>query len=152
MTDYESLIKEAQSLISGVNHLYSNLANLSALINGALSDVNWVGFYLLNGDKLVLGPFQGKPACIEIPVGRGVCGTSVEKDETMVVRNVHEFKGHIACDSESNSEIVIPIHHNNIVVMVLDIDSKEFARFTEFDKTNLERLVKMIEIELNDLL
>lgn len=152
MTDYESLIKEAQSLISGVNHLYSNLANLSALINGALSDVNWVGFYLLEGDKLVLGPFQGKPACIEIPVGRGVCGTSVEKDETMVVRDVHEFKGHIACDSESNSEIVVPIHHNNKVVMVLDIDSTKIARFTEYDKTNLESLVKMIEIELKDLL
>ena len=151
MTDYNSLCIEARGLIAGVKHLTANLANLSALINENLDDINWAGFYLMEEGKLVLGPFQGKVACIEIPVGRGVCGASVKEDKTQRVANVHEFKGHIACDSASNSEIVVPIHKGDKVVGVLDIDSTKFSRFSEADEKGLEALVNVIEEELYDL-
>lgn len=103
---YRLLRTRLMGLVDGVPHLTANLANASAILNEALTDINWVGFYLMEGDKLILGPFQGRPACVEIPVGKGVCGTAVSEDEIMLVENVHEFPGHIACDSASNSEIV----------------------------------------------
>lgn len=144
-TDYQLLSRELRGLIEGVNHVVANLANASALINEYLSDINWVGFYLLEDNKLVLGPFQGKVACIEIAIGKGVCGTAASEDRTLLVANVHEFKGHIACDSASNSEIVIPLHKGNKVYGVLDIDSPMLNRFTDEDKEGLELLARIIE-------
>lgn len=132
-----------QALISG--HKIADLSNAAALIYNALDDLNWAGFYLKESDILVLGPFQGKPACIEIPMGRGVCGTSAMMNETLVVENVHEFAGHIACDSASNSEIVIPLRQDGNVVGVLDIDSPIFDRFDEKDKAGLEEFARILE-------
>ena len=143
MEMYQRLLREMQALISG--HKIADLSNAAALIYNALDDLNWAGFYLKEGDILVLGPFQGKPACIEIPMGRGVCGTAAMMNETLVVKNVHEFSGHIACDGASNSEIVIPLRANGNVVGVLDIDSPIFNRFDETDKAGLEALAKIIE-------
>lgn len=140
---YQRLLREMQALISG--HKIADLSNAAALIYNALSDLNWAGFYLKEGDILVLGPFQGKPACIEIPMGRGVCGTAAIMNETLVVENVHEFAGHIACDGASNSEIVIPLRVNGEVMGVLDIDSPIFSRFDDKDKAGLEELAKIIE-------
>ena len=142
---YPLLKEQLQSLVMGVPYSVANLANASALLNQALRDINWVGFYLCQDGKLVLGPFQGKTACIEIPFGRGVCGTAVAKDETQLVYDVHQFPGHIACDSASNSEIVIPLHKDGKVAAVLDIDSPLVGRFTEADKTGLELLVPVLE-------
>ena len=142
---YPLVKQQLKALVAGVPYPVANLANASALLNQALADINWVGFYLLQGDKLVLGPFQGKTACIEIPFGRGVCGTAAAKDETQLVTDVHEFPGHIACDSASNSEIVIPLHKDGAVAAVLDIDSPTTGRFTEADKAGLESLVPILE-------
>lgn len=142
---YPLVKQQLAALVAGVPYPIANLANASALLNQALVDINWVGFYLRQGDKLVLGPFQGKTACIEIPFGRGVCGTAAAKDETQLVMDVHEFPGHIACDSASNSEIVIPLHKDGIVAAVLDIDSPTPGRFTEADKAGLESLVPILE-------
>ena len=140
------LIKsQMEALVAGVPYPVANLANASALLNQALADINWVGFYLREGDKLVLGPFQGKTACIEIPFGRGVCGTAAAKDETQLVADIHAFPGHIACDSASNSEIVIPLHKDGKVAAVLDIDSPIKGRFTETDKVELEQLASILE-------
>ena len=150
-TDYKLLADEARSLISGVPHLTADLANLSALIYGALDRINWAGFYLLKDGKLVLGPFQGKPACIEIPLGRGVCGTAANSCETLVVPDVHHFPGHIACDAASRSEIVVPIRANGSVAAVLDVDSPDAGRFTDADKLGLEALVEVIEQEIGEL-
>lgn len=136
---------QLKGLIDQIPHKIANLANASALLGQALQDINWVGFYLLEDNQLILGPFQGKPACIEISVGNGVCGTAVLKDEIMLVKNVHEFPGHIACDSASNSEIVLPIHANGKIVGVLDIDSPLLARFDEDDKNGLFEFVKILE-------
>lgn len=148
MTDYKLLNEQLRAVISGVPYLVSNLANASALLFEALDGINWAGFYLMEGGKLVLGPFQGKTACIEIPVGKGVCGTAVLKDQTQLVYDVHLFEGHIACDSASNSEIVIPLHKNGEVVGVLDIDSPTVGRFTQEDKAGLEEFAKIIEQEV----
>ena len=142
---YPLVKQQLEALVAGVPYPIANLANAAALLNQALADINWVGFYLRQGDKLVLGPFQGKTACIEIPFGRGVCGTAAAKDETQLVTDVHEFPGHIACDSASNSEIVIPLHKDGIVAAVLDIDSPTTGRFTEADKAGLESLVPILE-------
>ena len=142
---YPLLKEQLQSLVMGVPYSVANLANASALLNQALRDINWVGFYLCQDGKLVLGPFQGKTACIEIPFGRGVCGTAAAKDETQLVYDVHQFPGHIACDSASNSEIVIPLHKDGAVAAVLDIDSPLVGRFTEADKAGLELLVPVLE-------
>ncbi|MCR5823968.1 MAG: GAF domain-containing protein [Lachnospiraceae bacterium] len=136
---------ELRSLIDGVEYELSNLANASALIYDAMEGLNWAGFYIMYDGKLRLGPFQGKIACTEIAVGKGVCGTAVAEDRTLVVDNVHEFKGHIACDSASNSEIVIPIHKDGRIYGVLDIDSTEFARFSDDDRKELEKCVKFLE-------
>lgn len=143
--DYDALIQQAEALIRAVPHRTANLANLSALLNQTLTEINWVGFYLVEGDRLVLGPFQGKPACIEIPFGKGVCGTAAAQDATQLVDDVHAFPGHIACDCDSRSEIVVPMHRGSGVVGVLDIDSPVRARFTEDDLRGLEALVRRIE-------
>lgn len=148
---YKLLKTQLTGLIDGVPHSLANLANASALLNQALADINWVGFYLLEGDTLILGPFQGKPACVEIKTGNGVCGTAVAKDEIMLVKNVHEFPGHIACDCASNSEIVIPIHKGGKIIGVLDIDSPLLSRFDEDDRDGLLALVKIIEKSLQKI-
>lgn len=142
---YALLSEQLKALTDDVPYLTANLANASALLGDALQDINWVGFYLMEDGKLVLGPFQGKVACIVIPVGRGVCGAAVEKDQVMLVENVHDFPGHIACDSASNSEIVVPLHANGQVVGVLDIDSPTVGRFTQEDKEGLTKLGEIIE-------
>ena len=148
MTDYLELERRLTALIHGVPPFIANLSNASALLFDTLEDINWAGFYLMEQGRLVLGPFQGKPACIEIPLNKGVCGAAASSGETVLVENVHEFPGHIACDSASNSEIVIPIRKKGAVVGVLDIDSPTVGRFTETDKEGLERFVKALEREL----
>ena len=148
MTDYEALIAQAEALISGIPHRIANLANVSALIFDTLEDLNWAGFYLLEGETLVLGPFQGKPACIEIPVARGVCGAAVREDRSQLVPDVHAFSGHIACDSASRSELVVPLRKNGAVFGVLDLDSPSPARFTEADREGMERLARVLEQNL----
>lgn len=137
--------EKLRALLVKDDGLLTTLANASALLNEYLDDVSWVGFYIMHDGVLRLGPFQGKSACVRIPVGRGVCGTAVSEDKTQLVCNVHEFPGHIACDSGSNSEIVIPIHFMGEIVAVLDIDSYKIARFKDSDKTLLEESVKIIE-------
>jgi len=143
--DYTSLISQVRALTENVPHTVANLANTSAAIWQEMDKINWVGFYLMEAGKLVLGPFQGKPACIEIPVGKGVCGTAVKEEKTVLVEDVHAFPGHIACDSASNSEIVVPIFKHGKIYGVLDIDSPYFARFTQEDQLGLEALVKVLE-------
>ena len=144
-TDYELLIKQAGAVTEDVPHLIANLANLSALIRQTLDDINWAGFYLREGDKLILGPFQGNVACVEIALGKGVCGAAAQQDATQLVPDVHQFKGHIACDSASRSEIVVPLHSDGKVVGVLDIDSPTLSRFTQEDQEGLEKLCLLIE-------
>lgn len=150
MTDYPTLNAQLAALIGGVPHRVANLANAAALLYHTLDGLNWAGFYLLEGDTLVLGPFQGRPACIEIPVGRGVCGTAVAEGKTQLVRDVHQFPGHIACDSASNSELVVPIRAGGKIVGVLDLDSPRVGRFTEADQAGLEEFVRVLETELWD--
>ena len=131
-------------------HDVTLLSNASALLNEYLEDINWVGFYILDKDTLYLGPFQGKVACTEIKVGKGVCGTCIQNKETLLVENVHEFKGHIACDSASNSEICIPLYNkDNILYGLLDIDSPLLSRFKEEDKVELEKIAKEIGVRIN---
>jgi len=144
-TDYNLLNAQLESVSEGISCDVSVLANASALIYGAMERLNWCGFYLYRDGKLFLGPFQGKVACTVIEIGRGVCGTAAKLDETVLVPNVHEFAGHIACDSASNSEIVIPVHKDGKLFAVLDIDSPDFSRFSEPDRTGLEMTVKTLE-------
>lgn len=139
------LSKQVKAFAEAEPWLISVIANTSALLYETLPDVNWVGFYLMKDNELLIGPFQGKVACIRIPVGKGVCGTAVEQDRLIRVDNVHEFPGHIACDSASESEIVIPIHVDGKVVAVLDIDSPIPARFTQTDEEELMDVVRVIE-------
>ena len=147
-TDYKDINETLKAIVKDVPYTMTNLANASALLNEKLEGINWVGFYTIKDDQLVLGPFQGKVACTMIKFGRGVCGTAVAKDSTLVVPNVHEFDGHIACDSASNSEIVIPIHRKGRVLGVLDIDSPMLDRFSEEDKKGLEEFVRILETVL----
>ncbi len=158
---YHLLAGQVDAYATNVPHLMSNFANISAVLGSALTDINWVGFYLIpkhfpkyfdlekigeKKDLLIVGPFQGLPACIEIQIGRGVCGTAVAEDAVMLVPNVHEFPGHIACDCASNSEIVLPLHNTNgDVVGVLDIDSPLLGRFDEEDKEGLLSVVQALE-------
>ena len=144
MTDYEALCMKLTALLDGVPHRIANLANASALIYESLEDLNWAGFYLLEGETLVLGPFQGRPACIEIPLGRGVCGTAAQTGQTQLVPDVHLFPGHIACDSASNSEIVVPLRIDGKVVGVLDLDSPWPGRFTVEDQAGLEAVGSIV--------
>lgn len=143
---YHLLTEQLKALIENEPLVIPNLSNASALLNLALRDINWVGFYLIRGTELLLGPFQGKPACIHIPFGRGVCGTAVSQAMTQLVPDVHEFPGHIACDSASRSEIVIPLRNNDKIVGVLDIDSPVIARFDEVDRMGLEDFAKILEL------
>ncbi len=143
--DYELLTAQLEAVTEGETDTIANLSNASAILNMSLPDINWVGFYLVRNGQLVLGPFQGKVACLRIDFGKGVCGTAVAADSTQLVRDVHEFPGHIACDSASNSEIVIPLHYDGKIVGVLDIDSPSLARFTEMDKEGLESCARIIE-------
>ena len=148
MVNYTSLCAQLKALTSDVPHEVANLANASALLWQHLPDINWAGFYKMEQGILVLGPFQGKPACIRIPVGKGVCGTAVAQNETQLVEDVHQFPGHIACDGASNSEIVVPLRKNGQILGVLDIDSPSFSRFTSEDKTGLERAAEIISFYL----
>ena len=144
MMNYKELHAQLRALTDGVKHPIANLANASALLYQSLADINWAGFYLMKNETLVLGPFQGKPACIEIPIGKGVCGTAAKNKRTVLVPNVHLFEGHIACDGASNSEIVIPLLVDDEVIGVLDIDSPVFDRFTEADREGLEEFARIL--------
>ncbi|MFP3323612.1 GAF domain-containing protein [Planococcus sp. SIMBA_160] len=136
---YNLLNKQLDALLAGEPNRIANLSNASALLGQFLDRINWVGFYLMEEGELVLGPFQGMPACVRIPVGKGVCGTAIDKNETMLIDDVHAFPGHIACDAASRSEIVIPLVKDGEAIGVLDIDSPELARFTEEDRSGLEK-------------
>lgn len=145
---YDLLIKQLNALLDGEKDLIANLSNASSLLNQFLVNINWVGFYLLKEGELVLGPFQGLPACIRIPMGKGVCGTSALNRKTIVVEDVHLFPGHIACDAASNSEIVIPLIKNDELIGVLDIDSPIKNRFTNEDKEGLEKFVQALQYHI----
>lgn len=146
---YQQLQTQTQGLIADEKDIIANMANLSALLFDALDFVNWVGFYRLIDKELVLGPFQGKVACIRIPVGKGVCGTAVSENKTQRIADVHSFEGHIACDASSNSEIVIPVVINSKLVAVLDIDSIKHGRFDEEDQEGLEEIVRIFERQMS---
>ena len=143
--DYKLLCAQLKGLAEAERWVVPLLSNASALIYDNLENLNWAGFYLMRGGRLVLGPFQGKVACIHIPLGQGVCGTAAQRDETQLVPDVHAFPGHIACDSASNAEIVVPIHRDGRVAAVLDIDSPVRDRFTAADRAGLEKLVRVLE-------
>lgn len=141
---YKAQILEIKALIEGVPYPITNYANVAAAIFHAMPNINWAGFYLLEGDTLILGPFQGKPACASIQLGKGVCGTSMEKKQSLIVSDVHAFPGHIACDPNSRSEIVIPLIKNGKSIGVLDYDSPLPARFDDYDKLHLEQIVSIL--------
>ncbi len=143
-SEYQTLLSAARGLLQDKQQPISIYANVSALLKQTLTDVSWTGFYLYNGTALYLGPFQGKVACVDITLDRGVCGKAASERKTIVVPNVHEFPGHIACDEGSNSEIVVPIVKNKALIGVLDIDSYQFNRFDKVDQKNLEALVKLL--------
>jgi len=145
---YNTLAKQLDALLTGETDRIANLSNASALLNQFLPNINWVGFYLLQQDELVLGPFQGLPACVRIPIGRGVCGTAVSQKETLVVKDVHAFPGHIACDAASQSEIVIPLMQQDQVIGVLDIDSPIKDRFSVEDQAGLEHFVQTLMLHI----
>lgn len=145
LAQYETISKQLDALLDGETDQIANLSNASALLNQFLTDINWVGFYLMKDNELVLGPFQGLPACVRIPVGRGVCGSAVAQKETILVEDVHAFPGHIACDAASNSEIVIPLIKNDEVIGVLDIDSPLKGRFSKEDEAGLTLFVRVLE-------
>ncbi len=149
--DYDTLNAQLAALVEGVPHPLANLSNAAALLWESLGGINWAGFYLLEGDKLILGPFMGKPACIEIPLNKGVCGAAARANATQLVPDVHAFPGHIACDSASRSEIVIPLRKSGVVFGVLDIDSPLLHRFNETDKTGLEAFARILEKTLEGL-
>ncbi|MDO6846791.1 GAF domain-containing protein [Priestia megaterium] len=140
--DYELVIKQLRALLEGESNTIANLANASALLNQFLNEVNWVGFYLMEDGELVLGPFQGLPACVRIPLGKGVCGTAAQNQRTERIEDVHAFPGHIACDAASQSEIVVPMVKDGNFLGVLDIDSPIKNRFDEIDQQYLEEFVK----------
>lgn len=141
---YTMLGKQLDALLEGETNAIANLSNASALLNQFLERINWVGFYLMEEGELVLGPFQGLPACVRIKVGKGVCGTAVSEKKTMLIEDVHAFPGHIACDAASRSEIVIPLIKDGTVIGVLDIDSPELSRFTEEDQAGLEQFAGIL--------
>ena len=145
---YKRLTNQAVSLIEGESDLIANISNISALLYMELEDINWAGFYFLKGDQLVLGPFQGNPACVRIPVGRGVCGTAIEENRVQRIADVHQFEGHIACDAASNSEIVIPFTVKGELYGVLDIDSPNLSRFDQSDEDGLVTLVEELQKRL----
>jgi len=144
LEQYAELLKQAEAMFAGERDFIANAANLAGLIYYTLPDLNWAGFYLFKGGELVLGPFQGKPACIRIKIGQGVCGYAAEMRKTVIVPDVHKFTGHIACDSASNSEIVVPLIKEGRLVGVMDVDSPMFNRFDEEDKRGLEKLGELL--------
>ena len=146
--NYQTLIAQVRALTEDVPHTVANLANTSAAIWQAMEGINWAGFYLMQDGKLVLGPFQGKPACVQIPMGKGVCGTAAATGQIQLVKDVHAFPGHIACDSASNSEIVLPMYVRGQLWGVLDIDSPDLGRFTQADAEGLSQIVKILENSL----
>ncbi len=146
---YRPLIEQARRLLEGEPDLVANTANLAALLYHALPDINWVGFYFLRDGQLVLGPFQGKTACVRIPLGKGVCGTATQRRETVVVENVHKFPGHIACDAASNSEIVVPLIHEEELIGVLDVDSPRLGRFDDDDRAGLEAMAAVLMAQVD---
>ncbi|WP_281508967.1 GAF domain-containing protein [Lactobacillus taiwanensis] len=140
-SNYQLLVKQAEALVNGENDWIANVANISALLFNALNDVNFAGVYRYENNELILGPFQGKPACVHIAIGKGVCGTAAKEKQTQIVKNVHEFAGHIACDSDSNSEIVVPIFNRNGALWgVFNFDSTKVANFNELDQKYLEEI------------
>ena len=147
---YSELAAKLNALMEGVPYQIANLANASALLWQELPDINWVGFYQLLGDRLVLGPFQGKPACIQIPLGKGVCRKAAAEERVLRVENVHEFPGHIACDSASNSEIVLPLYRLGKIWGVLDIDSPLFSRFSQEDEAQLGLISELLSKMLSE--
>lgn len=154
-TFYRDLAQQLQGLLAGERNLIANAANTSALIYQSMPDLNWAGFYLMEagemeGGELVLGPFQGKVACVRIPVGRGVCGTAVKEERSVLVEDVHAFPGHIACDSASRSELVVPIRHGGRVIGVIDLDSPSPARFDAEDQAGLENLAEIFAASLGN--
>ncbi|WP_298942398.1 GAF domain-containing protein [uncultured Psychromonas sp.] len=149
LADYQLLTKQAIALIEDENDLIANLSNISALLNMNLSNINWVGFYLLKGDQLVLGPFQGNVACVRIDLDKGVCGKAFSTNTTQRIADVHEFPGHIACDAASQSEIVVPINYNGKTIAVLDIDSPVTERFNEIDEAGLNHFIEQLQDKLS---
>ncbi len=140
---YAELADQARGLLHGEHDRIANAANFAALLFNTLSDLNWVGFYFFDGSELVVGPFQGKPACVRIALGKGVCGTAAATRQTQVVRDVHAFDGHIACDAASRSEIVVPLIQDGNLLGVFDVDSPLLARFDEDDRIGMQQLVKI---------
>lgn len=140
----DNMLLMLEGLIQGDELGLTKLSNASAVINAMIGRINWCGFYLVHNDELILGPFQGMPACTKIQIGKGVCGTAAEKQETLLIKNVHEFEGHIACDAASNSEVVVPIVKDGELLGVLDLDSEEIARFTDLEKDYLEKAVDIL--------
>ncbi|HJS22080.1 MAG TPA: GAF domain-containing protein [Steroidobacteraceae bacterium] len=146
---YDELARQLEGLLSGERHRIANSANMAALLYRALPDVNWVGFYFLEDGELVVGPFQGKPACVRIALGRGVCGTAAARRTTLVVPDVHAFADHIACDADSNSEIVVPLIRGRMLIGVLDVDSPSIGRFDAQDRAGLEQLAAIFVASLD---
>ena len=142
---YIDLAQSLHNLLGEERDPIANMANMASLLYFSLPSINWSGFYIYDGQELVLGPFHGKPACVRIQMGKGVCGTSAFKRETLMIENVHEFPGHIACDADSKSEIVIPLIKDDIIIGVLDIDSPIYARFDEDDKHGLQQLIEILQ-------
>jgi L-methionine (R)-S-oxide reductase len=145
---YSELAQQVEAIVAGEKDLVANMANISSILYWALDNVNWVGFYLVKEDQLVLGPFHGQPACIRIQIGKGVCGTALSENSIQMIDDVHQFSGHIACDAASNSEIVLPIRQDDQIVAVLDIDSPDIARFDLEDKTGLSQIVEILQATL----
>lgn len=151
-TDMTALVAQVRAITDGETDMIANMANISAILFNGLADVNWAGFYLFKQEQLVLGPFQGKPACIRIPMGKGVCGTAAATQSVQIIDNVHEFDGHIACDANSNSEVVVPIiSKQDQLIGVLDIDSPKFARFSEEDASSLAQIVQILVDSIAEL-
>ncbi len=148
---YQMMVNVARSMIEDERDIIANMANISAVINAYMEDLNWVGFYRRIGEELVLGPFQGMPACIRIKLGKGVCGTAAREQRTVLVKNVHEFPGHIACDSKTNSEIVIPIYQNGEVFGVLDLDSPILERFSQIEQRYLEEISLLLSKSISSI-
>lgn len=148
-TNYNLLQKQVISLIEDESNLIAILSNVSALLNDSIDQINWVGFYLIENDELILGPFQGHPACVHIAIGKGVCGTAVSEKQTQLVDDVNAFPGHIACDANSKSEIVVPLRKNDQIIGVLDIDAPITSRFSNIDKNGLEQIVASIEKQIS---
>jgi GAF domain-containing protein len=146
---YAQLVQQIEAIVAEEKDLIANMANISAILYWALENVNWAGFYILKQGQLVLGPFHGQPACIRIPIGKGVCGTAVSENNIQLIEDVHQFSGHIACDAASNSEIVLPVRKDNQVIAVLDIDSPNIARFDHEDKAGLSQIVEILQTTLS---